>query len=360
MTFLWPDLLWLLLLAALPLALRAWLNRSRRADGDALRGLARMHTGSPARKRARQRLPLLLMVLALLAMLFSVARPTARMSLPTANEIVVLAIDVSGSMAADDIQPTRLEAAQRAAHSFVASLPSNTRVSIVSFASSASVVLPPTRDRVDIERAIDQLQTQPGTAVGSAILMGLKALYPDIVIDMRTRSPRVLSAEDTREPRARERGSALDGDADDLRPAVPESMAVEPGSAQWAAIVLLTDGQTNAGSDPIESARIAAALGVRVFPVGFGTAEGMVLKRDGWSMRVRLDQETLQEVADITLGELYLADDALDLRQVYDELSLRLTVETREVEITGLVSALALILLLISAGLSLRWFNRAV
>ncbi|MEZ5650428.1 MAG: VWA domain-containing protein [Burkholderiaceae bacterium] len=359
MSFLWPDLLWLMLLAPLPILLRLWLDRRRRRDGLGASALARMHTQAGIRSRWRRRLPALLLLLALGAMLLAVARPTARLTLPSPNEVVVLAIDVSGSMNADDVEPTRLLAAQQAARSFVASLPSRTRVSIVSFASSASIVLPPTRNRVDIESAFERLQTQPGTAVGSAILIGLKALFPDIDIDMRSRRPRVVLAGEPAGAPTTGSTAFEEAGADDS-PRVPEALATEAGATEWGAIVLLTDGQTNAGADPVESAKIAAALGIRVFPVGFGTPDGVVLESDGWSMRVRLDDEILQEIADLTLGDYAVADTALDLRKVYDELSLRLSVEAQDVEITGLLSALGLLLLLLSAGLSLRWFNRVV
>lgn len=346
MKFLWPDTLWLLLLVPLMLVVQRIVDHRRRRAGDTLAGLGRMHTRRVAESRWRRRLPPLLLMTAITAMLFSVARPTATLTLPSANEVVVLAMDVSGSMNADDIEPNRLASAQAAARSFVEALPGRTRVGIVSFASSASIMLPPSRDRVDIGNALERLQTQPGTAVGSAILMGLKALFPELEIDMRRSRPRLLE------------------DGQEIAPETPGG-AIAPGDAgdrdaDWAAIVLLTDGQSNAGPDPVESARLAASLGVRVFPVGIGTAEGKVLQHEGWSMRVRLDEDTLRQIAEITGGQYYVADDAPDLRRVYDALSTRLALENREVEITGLVSAGALLLLLVSAGLSLRWFNRVV
>ncbi len=351
MTFVWPQLLWLLLLVPLLVLVQMLLGWARRRRGDALGGLARMHTGGGSRTRLRRWLPPLLLLVALAGMLLAVARPTARLSLPSANEVVVLAIDVSGSMTADDLEPSRLAAAQEAAREFVATLPASSRVSIVSFASSASILLPPTRDRADIDSAISRLQVQPGTAVGSAILIGLKALFPDLEIDMRSSTPKLLGPD--------EAGSDAPGDGP-RDGSIAGGTAPEPGEADWAAIVLLTDGEANAGSDPVESARIAASLGVRVYPVGIGTPEGMVLNRDGWSMRVRLDESTLREIADVTAGDYYFADDSLDLRRVYNALGTRLSVETREFEITGLVSAAALLVLLLSAGLSLRWSNRVI
>jgi Ca-activated chloride channel family protein len=121
---------------------------------------------------------------------------------------------------------------------------------------------------------------------------------------------------------------------------------------------LLTDGQSNVGPDPIESARIAADRGVRVYTVGFGTTEGEILRFEGWSMRVRLDEETLKKIAELTQGEYYYAGTAADLKKVYQTLSARLVFETRETEITALFSATAAVLALAAALLSVLWYNR--
>jgi Ca-activated chloride channel family protein len=139
---------------------------------------------------------------------------------------------------------------------------------------------------------------------------------------------------------------------------MPAFKPVPPGSFTSAAIILLTDGQSNVGPNPIEAARMAAERGVRVFTVGFGTAEGEILRFEGWSMRVRLDEEALKTIAELTQGEYFFAGSASDLKKVYETLSSRLVLETRETEITALFTAAAALLALLGALLSLLWFNR--
>ena len=141
-------------------------------------------------------------------------------------------------------------------------------------------------------------------------------------------------------------------------PEKPVFKPVPPGSYASAVIILLSDGQSNVGPDPIEAARIAAERGVRVYTVGFGTTEGEVIRFEGWSMRVRLDEQTLKKIAELTQGEYYYAGTAADLKKVYETLSSRLVFETRETEITALFSAAAAVMALIAALLSVWWFNR--
>ena len=131
-----------------------------------------------------------------------------------------------------------------------------------------------------------------------------------------------------------------------------------PGSYSSAVIILLTDGQATTGVDPIEAARMAADRGVRVFTVGIGTKEGEILRTEGWSMRVRLDEESLKTIADLTRGEYFYAGTALDLKKVYETLNAKLVMETRQTEVTALFAALAAALAALAAGLSLWWFNR--
>ena len=211
-------------------------------------------------------------------------------------------------MRATDVEPNRLAAAQAAAKAFVAEQP-RTRAS----ASSRSpgprrVVQSPTRNREDIVAAIDRFQLQRGTAIGSGILVSLETIFPDVEFDLRSANPRVDAAG---EPRRR---SPLAPPGD---PAKEPPKPVPPGSYGSAVIILLTDGQRTTGPDPIEAARIAADRGVRVFTVGVGTADGQVLGFEGWSMRVRLDEETLKTIANITHGEYFYAGTATDLKKIY-------------------------------------------
>ena len=338
MTFLWPELLGLLL--AVPVLVGLYLLLLRRRKRQALRYASLgMLKEAAAAGRVRRHLPPLLFLLALIVLIVAIARPTATITLPSAYETIILAMDVSGSMRAADVQPNRLGAAQAAARAFVADQPSSARIGVVSFAATASVVQPPTRNREDILAAIDRFQLQRGTAIGSGILVSLKTIFPDVEFDLRASNPRG-------EPRAAP-----------LSKAAPDK-TVPAGSYASAAIILLSDGQTTTGPNPIEAARMAAERGVRVYTVGIGTTSGEILGAEGWSMRVRLDEEALKNIANITHGEYFYASSSTDLRKIYESLNARLSFESKQTEITALVAAAAAALSLLAALLSMLWFNR--
>jgi len=348
MNFLWPELLWLLL--AVPLLVALYLVLLARRKKFALRyaslGLVKEAIGTG--QRWRRHLPPLLFLAALTLMLMAIARPTATVTLPTQQETIIMAMDVSGSMRAKDVEPNRLVASQNAAREFVQQLPPKTRVGLVAFAGTASLVQPPTHSREDVLAAIDRFHLQRGTATGSAILVALDALFPDAGIDVSG----VIYGEDSKH-----KGRSLDqvGKADP-----PEFKPVPPGSYASAAIILLTDGQRTTGPDPLKAARMAADRGVRVYTVGVGTVEGEVIGFEGWSFRARLDEETLKAVASMTIGEYFHAGSAVDLSKVYETLNARLVFEKRQTEITALFAAAAAVLLLLAASLSQLWFNRIV
>jgi Ca-activated chloride channel homolog len=345
MSFLWPNLLWLL--TAVPALIAAYLFLLGRKKKTALRyaNLSLVKEAMDAGQRFRRHLPPLLFLLALTLLILAVARPSAVVTLPAHQRTVILAMDTSGSMRAADVEPNRIAAAQAAAKSFVTDQPRGTRIGVVTFAGTAAVSQAPTDNREEIVAAIDRFQLQRATAIGSGILMSLKAIFPDAEFDLRSWNPR-------RESQA---AAPLDQAA---KPEKPAFKPVPPGSYASAVIILLTDGQSNVGPDPIEAARIAADRGVRVYTVGFGTTEGEILRFEGWSMRVRLDEETLKKIAELTQGEYYYAGTATDLKKVYETLSSRRVFETRETEITALFSAAAALLALIAALLSVWWFSR--
>jgi Ca-activated chloride channel family protein len=215
----------------------------------------------------------------------------AIVTLPTEQETIILAMDVSGSMRAKDVEPNRLVASQNAARDFVNQLPPKTRVGVVAFAGTASLVQPATHSREDVLAAIDRFHLQRGTATGSAILVALDALFPDAGIDVSG----VIYGEDSKH-----KGRSLD----QSRKAEPkEFVPVQPGSYNSAAIILLTDGQRTTGPDPLKAARMAADRGVRVYTVGVGTVEGDVIGFEGWSFHARLDEATLKSVASMTVAE---------------------------------------------------------
>jgi Ca-activated chloride channel family protein len=274
----------------------------------------------------------------------------ATIVLPSQQQTIILAMDVSGSMRATDVEPNRLEAAQAAAKAFLAELPRHVRVGIVAFAGTAQVVQPITLSREDLVAAIDKFQLQRATAIGSAIVVALGELFPGQGLDLAS-----LTYGRNSDPFAPQ-GRALDQPRKDQ----PAPAPVPPGSYTSASIILLTDGQRTTGVDTEEAAQLAADRGVRVYTVGIGTVDGEVIGFEGWSMRVRLDEDTLKTVARTTQGEYFYAGTAANLKQVYESLSTRLTVEKKETEISALLALLASALALLSAGLSLFWFNRVL
>lgn len=341
MNLLWPEALWSLLLVPLLVALYFWLLRRKR---QALR-LASVAIARQALGRGtgwRRHLPPLVMLLALATLLLATARPTAMITLPLSQRVIILAIDVSGSMRAEDVKPNRLVAAQEAAKAFVHDLPRAVRVGVVSFAGTAAVVQAPTTSRDDVIAAIDRFQLQRGTATGSGIVLSLATLFPEQGIEIQHITGQ------------RKFPGAPVGAAKDA----PKFTPVPAGSYDSAAVIMLTDGQRTTGPDPLEAARMAAERGVRVYTVGIGTTEGEVIGFEGWSMRVRLDDETLKSVSALTHGEYYYAGTAQDLKAVYQSLGSRIVVERKETELTALLAGLGALLALLSAGLSLWWFGR--
>ena len=340
MTFIWPTMLWGLL--ALPLLVGAyfWLLRRRKKSALRYASLGLVKEALGRRGAWRRHVPPALLLAAIASLLLAVARPAAIVSLPLQEQTIVLAMDVSGSMRAADVLPNRLVAAQEAAKSFVADLPRSVRVAVVSFAGTAAVVQPPTLSRDDVVAAIDRFQLQRGTAIGSGIVLSLATIFPEAGIDLSQ-----ITGEREMPP------APGDKPRQEFKP-------VAPASYTSAAIILLTDGQRTTGPDPVEAAKMAADRGIRVYTVGVGTKEGEIIGFEGWSMRVRLDEETLKTIANITRGDYFYAGTAADLKKVYQGLSTRLIVEKKETEISALFAALGTLLVVLAAGLSVWWFGR--
>jgi Ca-activated chloride channel homolog len=344
MNFLWPEFLWLLMALPLLVLLYIWLLHRKKKMALRYASLSIVKEAMGAGQTVRRHIPPALFLLALAAMLLAAARPVAVVTLPSNQQTIILAMDVSGSMRATDVQPNRLVAAQNAAKSFLGELPRHVKVGIVAFAGSAQVAQLPTVNREDLVTAIDRFQLQRATATGNAIVISLATLFPDAGIDLQT----------MQSGRERQRGTAIDAEKKDKKEFTP----VAPGSYTSAAIIMLTDGQRTTGVDPLEAAKMAADRGVRVYTVGIGTVDGETIGFEGWSMRVRLDEETLKAIANKTSAEYFYAGTAADLKKVYETLSSRLTVEKKETEVSALLAMAAAALALLSAGLSLLWFNR--
>jgi Ca-activated chloride channel family protein len=333
-------MLWLMLV--LPVLLFFYVLVLRKKKKLALRyaSLGLVHEAMGVGQRIKRHIPPALFFCALAAMIVAIARPQATITLPTQHETVILAMDISGSMRATDVEPNRLIAAQNAAKQFVGEQPENVRIGVVAFAGTATVAQAPTRNRDDVIAAIDRFQLQRATAIGSGIIVSLAALFPDQGIDVGELTY----------------GREKKGD----KPSASALKPVPPGSYASAVIILLTDGQRTTGPDSIMAAKMAAERGVRIFTVGVGTPEGKIIGFEGWSMRVRLDEETLKQIATITHGEYFYAGNAVDLNKVYQTLNAKLVMERKKTEVTALFAALAALFALVSAALSLAWFHRIV
>jgi Ca-activated chloride channel homolog len=349
MKFLHPQFLWLLLLA--PALVATYVLLLRRRKKYALRyasiGLIREAIGPG--QRFRRHVPPLLFLLSEIALIIACAGPTAVVTLPAERKTIVLAMDVSLSMGARDVDPDRITAAQAAAKSFVEDCPDDIAIGIVAFGGTAALVQPPTRSRDDLLAAIDRFQLQRATATGSAIYVALQTLFPDAGIDLEQL---VFKGGLLRDGG---RGRSLDAPP---KPAKKALKPVAPGSYTSGVIILMSDGRRTTGPDPRDAATMAADLGVRVFTVGFGTEEGGTIGFEGWSAYVRLDEETLKAVADITRAEYFRAGTSEDLKKVYRQLTKQLVLERKHTEITFLFVAAGAGLLLAALLLSLSWFGR--
>ena len=345
MRLLWPQALWLLLLVPLLLAAYVWALRRRRLQALAYPSLLLVRPALAHQRLWRRHVPPLLMLLALGLGLFGLSRPSARLTLPADYMTLVLAMDVSRSMLAEDVPPSRIVASQTAAREFLQSLPASVRVGIVSFAGNAQLVQPVTEVREDLLAAIDRFELQRGTATGSGLAVALNTLLPEARIDLESLLYGAAAI-----------GRPLGRPAADAEPAqaVPDAPV---GSFASGAIVLLSDGRRTTGPDPLEMARLAARKGVRVYTVAFGTPDGFIPGFEGFSFYARVDESTLQQVAEITGAEFFRASNSQDLQRVYEHLSTRLTLERRDTEISALLALLALGLVLLAWGLSLRWFR---
>lgn len=351
MHFLQAEMLWALLLAPLLLGVYLYLIGRRRRQVVSFSALSLVHEAMASSSRWRRHLPPALVWLALVLALLAVARPVARITLPADYMTLVLAMDVSRSMLAADVEPNRIQAAQKAAKEFLQILPSGVRVAIVSFAGTAQVVQHVTDRREDWVSAIDRFQLQRGTATGSGLLVALATLLPDADIPLETALYGATP----------QRGGTDSGSKslDERRnsPRRKEVVPVPPGSYTGGAIVLLSDGRRTTGPDPIEAAKLAANLGVRVYTVGFGTPNGFIPGYEGYSFFAKVDEETLKAVAAVTEADYFKAGSAEELKKIYEHLTTQFSLERKDTEISVLLAGAALALVLLAMALSARWFR---
>jgi Ca-activated chloride channel family protein len=341
MSFLWPNMLWWLLAVPVLIALYIWSQRRRSAYAVRYASLSLVKDALGKRPGMRRHVPPLLFLLAVVAMIVGLARPESTILVPRQEGTVILVIDVSGSMQAEDIQPTRMDAAKAAAESFVERQPQGVRIGVVSFTDAAAIVQSPTVDKEPVLSAIARLQPQRGTAVGRGLASALDAIFQSNLAQ-------------TIEVPPGQRGGVA-GPAPSPTPPLPK---FAPGEYAPAIVVLLTDGESNVGPDPLDVAKLAADRRVRVYTVGVGSPDGVVLRVQGRAVRTRLDEPTLQQMAQMTDGDYYRANTESDLRSIYDKLGTSTVVRSEKTEITFLFTAAAVVISLMAGLLSLLWFNR--
>jgi len=348
MRFLWSDLLWLLLVV--PLLIGAYVYVLRRRKRTALRyaSLMLVRDALGPGQWLRRHLPALLLLLALIAALLGLARPTDVFTLPDEQRTIVLAIDVSRSMRATDIQPSRMEAAQNAIKAFVAELPANVRVGIVTFAGTAAIVQTPTNNREELIAAVSRFQMQRQTAIGSGLLVALTVLLPDSGIDLEEE---IFDGNFSRRFGTPPSSGVVRSDRKDFKP-------MPPGSYTAGTIILMSDGRQTTGPDALAAAKMAAERGVRVHTIGFGAAAGGMVDMDETSVFMRFDEEALKAIASVTEATYAHAGSGADLHKVYKALTDKMVLERKETELTAFFSAAAALLALAAAMLSLIWFHR--
>jgi Ca-activated chloride channel homolog len=349
MKFLWPQLLWLLLSAPVLVGLYVLLIRRKKQQAIRYASLGLVKAAMGPGQRFRRHIPPLLFLLSEIVLIIAAAGPTAMVTLPSRKETIIMAMDVSLSMGAQDVDPNRITAAQMAAKQFVEQRPSDVRIGIVSFGATATLVQPPTQNQEDLLAAIDRFQLQRGTATGSALYVSLQTLFPDADIDLESL---VFNGG--------LRSNGMRGRSLDAQPksAKKQLTPVPPGSYPSAVIVLLSDGRRTTGPDPLDAARMAADRGVRIYTVGFGTEQGGSIGFEGWSAYVRLDEETLKAVADITKGEYFYAGSSDDLKKVYQRLTTQLVLEKEQTQIGFAFAGVAALFMAAALGLSVLWFGR--
>lgn len=363
----WPRLLWLqLLIPVVWLLLTLWrFGRKRLSKQQAVSTAPSAWFQQAAKTASKwQRFWVAAtLYLCCALMLLAVARPKAVMLLPTRLDGVVLAIDSSGSMRAKDIKPSRIEVAQGIALRLIEGLPSQVKMGVVSMAGTASLVQAPTEERDDLRQAIARLSLQPGSAVGSGLIIALDALLPASGIDVKKLIEEGESARGA--PNAATTATPLPEGAAPAAPSSPIASTsrkvekLEPGANKSQALVLITDGQGNLGPDPIKMAQIAADLGVRVYTIGVGTVQGEVLKARGMQARVKLDEDVLKRIAELTGGEYFKADSELKLERIYQRLSMQIALKKhRQTEVTVLFALLGVMLLGLSSWLRFRQNGR--
>lgn len=352
MNFLAPELLLGLLLIPVAIGFYLWAQRRRTKYAVRFTNLDLLANLAPRRPSWRRHLPPAIYLAAIAALLIGLARPTMVMAVPREDATVILTMDVSGSMKATDVSPTRLDAARAAALSFINQLPDKVRVGLVAFASEPVTLVSPTTDREQVKSALDSLRPLDGTAMGDALMQVL-----DIAEKIQAESKTATDATATPAPSATPTPSAS---ADPNASKVPTD---QPSGQPLVAAILLSDGANSTGAtEPLDAAQRAAKLNVPIYTIALGTPDGTVTVPDQFGQEVTLpvppDTQTLQQIAETTGGKAFDAPTAEDLKQVYDNLESRIGYTQQRQEVTFALVGAGLLLVMAGAGLSALWFGR--
>lgn len=333
MSFIWPSLL--IMLASVPflVLLYIWLQRRRHSFAARYGSLGMVHDTRGGGLGMRRHVPATIFLAGITILLFSLARPQATMGVPKIEGTVMLTFDVSGSMAAEDLKPTRMEAAKAAAREFVDKQPTGISIGVVVFSDGGISVQPPTDNREETLATIDRLVPRRGTSVGNGILVALNTIAVD------AGDPPILNTSDLSED-----------------PAVTPIEAPQ-GWYPSSVVVLFTDGENNQEPDPAMAAELAADLGVRVYTVGIGTAAGADIEVEDMTVHTALDEPMLQFIALETGGVYYNAGDEEQLRRIYSDIEPKLSIKPEEIEMTSVFAGLGMIIFLVGGLLSLLWFG---
>ncbi|HEY3342031.1 MAG TPA: VWA domain-containing protein [Anaerolineae bacterium] len=334
MSFIWPVVLVLLLFIPLLVGLYIVLQQRRMRISARYGSMGFVQQSAGHALGWRRHIPAALFLLGLTILLLGLARPQAVVSLPKEEGTVILAFDVSGSMAADDMKPTRMDAAKAAAQDFVQRQPLTVQIGVVAFSDGSFSVQTPTNDQEAILAAINRLTPQRGTSVGQGILASLSA----IAAGANGQATRLYS---------------------NLTPTpTPTPTSVPKGTYTPAVIILLTDGENNEAPDPLALAQAAADRGVRIYAVGIGSPGGTTLHINGFTVHTQLNEAMLQQITQITGGTYYNADNQQNLRAIYDNLDPQLTIKPEQTEVTSIFAGAGVLVLLLGGTFSLLWFNR--
>jgi len=333
-SFLWPPMLLSLALIPPGVLLYGAVGRRRRRLAAAHGGLG-LALAEPGRRAGfRRRVPAALFLAGFAVMAVALARPQGVVSLPREEGTVILAFDVSGSMAATDLSPTRLDAARTAAKDFVERQPPTVLIGVVAFSDSGLTVQAPTSDPAPVLAAIDRLAPERGTSLATGIRASLNAIA-------------VAAA-----------GPSVDYYSNRSPVPTSEPTPVPPGTYAPAVIVLLTDGENTVAPDPADAAQAAADRGVRIYTVGIGSPGGSTLDLGGFKVHTQLDDATLRQIARVTGGAYFGAADEQSLRSVYDSMDTQLVVRPEAMEITSIFAGASILILTVGGLLALRWMGR--